>query len=90
MPWTISRREEIDAYLLSRSFGIYALMAFVAGEGFWYKRIKRTKVEYVVSVPCPPRPPLAVVGFPVSTLCCPHECALDRPSSLSACFMWQS
>ena len=59
MPWTISRREEIDAYLLSRSFGIYALMAFAAGEGFWYKRIQRTKVEYVVSVPCPPRPPLA-------------------------------
>lgn len=49
LPWTISRREEVDSYLVSRSFGPYAVMTLVLGESFWYNRIKHTKLTYVVS-----------------------------------------
>lgn len=47
MPWTISRREEVDVYLMTRSYGLYAFIALVAGEAFWYNRIRRKKIEYV-------------------------------------------
>jgi len=66
MPWTYSRREEIDTYLVSRSFGIYALMTFAGGEGFWYNRIRRKKMEYVVSAPALPGPPLVLLRGLVS------------------------
>ena len=96
MPWTISRREEIDTYLVSRSFGIYAFMAFVGGEGFWYNRIRRTKMEYVVSAPALPGPPLVLLrsfvsqrlagsarGVSVHKFCFP-DCQLHSFCDLSA------
>jgi len=51
MPWTISRRDEIDAYLMTRDYGPYAMIAVLAGPSFWYNRIRRKKVDYVVSAP---------------------------------------
>ena len=69
MPWTYCRREEIDAYLVSRSFGIYALMTFLVGEGFWYNRIRRRKMEYVVSAPAIPRPSRVFSGSCFSASC---------------------
>lgn len=49
LPWTISRREEVDSYLVSRSFGPYAMMTLVLGESFWYNRIRHKKLSYTVS-----------------------------------------
>jgi hypothetical protein len=50
-PWSISRREEIEIFISSRSFGIYSAIGIIGGWGsnehFWYNRIKRKKMEYV-------------------------------------------
>jgi len=51
MPWTISRRDEIDVYLMTRNYGPYAMISVLAGPSFWYNRIRRKKVDYVVSAP---------------------------------------
>jgi len=51
MPWTISRRDEIDAYLMTRDYGPYAMIAVLPGPSFWYNRIRRKKVDYVGSAP---------------------------------------
>ena len=48
LPWTISRREEIDSYITARSFGLYRIITLMAGEGFWYNAIKRKRMQYVV------------------------------------------
>ena len=48
LPWTISRREEVDSYLVTRSFGPYAALTLVLGESYWYNRIKHPKMAYMV------------------------------------------
>ena len=65
MPWTISRREEVDEYLLRRSFGVYAAIELFAGEGFWYNRIKRSKMELEV---------LQSPGFTLTVFPDAHSC----------------
>jgi hypothetical protein len=78
LPWTISRREEVDSYLVTRSFGPYALLTLALGESFWYNRIKHSKMAYMVcKCRCKRYPPLllsskeafakeSLASFPIS------------------------